>query len=252
MERLLKEKGVAYYKRLTANHENESPLVEDFQLALRVMVNPMDRLHYTALAGRWKVASAQPSAKAAEEAINGLAAASGQESARVAAQAAASAFGGGGKPNFTAAFNLLRAYGDSLGGEERRAVWEDVTVFELEWDQYLRSEGGGRSVSGFLSSKALGSTQRAVKDGIGLLTVHSAKGLEFDVVAVVGMADGIFPDYRARTTAELQEEARSAFVAVTRSRRLLYFSYPQSKIMPWGDARLQKPSDFLRRIGFRV
>jgi DNA helicase-2/ATP-dependent DNA helicase PcrA len=66
------------------------------------------------------------------------------------------------------------------------------------------------------------------------------------------MADGIFPDYRARTTAELQEEARRAFVAVNPSRRLLYFSYPQSKIMPWGDARLQKPSDFLRRIVFRV
>ena len=131
-------------------------------------------------------------------------------------------------------------------------MWEDVTVFELEWDQYLRSEGGGRSVSGFLSSKALGSTQSAVKDGVGLLTVHSAKGLEFDVVVVVGMADGIFPDYRARTAKDLQEEARSAFVAVTRSRRLLYFSYPQFKMMPWGDARAQKPSDFLRRMGFQV
>jgi superfamily I DNA/RNA helicase len=51
---------------------------------------------------------------------------------------------------------------------------------------------------------------------------------------------------------ELQEEARRAFVAVNPSRRLLYFSYPQSKIMPWGDARLQKPSDFLRRIVLRV
>lgn len=251
VEGLLKEKGVPYYKRLTANHENESSLVEDFQLAMRVMVNPMDRLHYTALAARWKVAAVQPSATTAEEAISGLASASGQQGAHVAAQAATVAYGGGGKPNFAGAFELLRTHGDTLGGEGRRAVWEDVMVFELEWDQYLRSEGG-RSVSGFLSSKALGSTQRAVKDGVGLLTVHSAKGLEFDVVVVVGMADGIFPDYRARTAKDLQEEARSAFVAVTRSRRLLYFSYPQSKMMPWGDARTQKPSDFLRRIGFPV
>lgn len=251
VEKELKEKGIPYYKRLTANHENESSLVEDFQLAMRVMVNPRDRLHYTSLAGRWKVATAQPSATTAEEAIKGLALSSGLEDAKVAAEAAAVAFGGGDKPNFTGAFSLLKAYGDKLAEENRRAVWEDVKVFELEWDQYLRSEGAGRSVSGFLSSKALGSTQRAVKDGVGLLTVHSAKGLEFDVVAIVGMAEGIFPDYRARTPKDEQEEARSAFVAVTRSRRLLYFSYPQSKMMPWGDTKRQQPSRFLRQIGFK-
>jgi DNA helicase-2/ATP-dependent DNA helicase PcrA len=250
VEKELKEKGIPYYKRLTANHENESSLVEDFQLAMRVMVNPRDRLHYTSLAGRWKVATAQPSATTAEEAITGLALSSGLEDAKVAAEAAAVAFGGGDKPNFTGAFSLLKAYGDKLSEENRRAVWEDVKVFELEWDQYLRSEGAGRSVSGFLSSKALGSTQRAVKDGVGLLTVHSAKGLEFDVVAIVGMAEGIFPDYRARTPKEQQEEARSAFVAVTRSRRLLYFSYPQLKMMPWGDTKRQQPSRFLKQVGF--
>jgi DNA helicase-2/ATP-dependent DNA helicase PcrA len=250
VEKELKEKGIPYYKRLTANHENESSLVEDFQLAMRVMVNPRDRLHYTSLAGRWKVATAQPSATTAEEAIKGLALSSGLEDAKVAADAAALAFGGGDKPNFTGAFSLLKAYGDKLSEENRRAVWEDVKVFELEWDQYLRSEGAGRSVSGFLSSKALGSTQRAVKDGVGLLTVHSAKGLEFDVVAIVGMAEGIFPDYRARTPKEQQEEARSAFVAVTRSRRLLYFSYPQLKMMPWGDTKRQQPSRFLQQVGF--
>jgi DNA helicase-2/ATP-dependent DNA helicase PcrA len=252
VEKELKEKGIPYYKRLTANHENESSLVEDFQLAMRVMVNPRDRLHYTSLAGRWKVATAQPAATTAEAAITGLALSSGLEDAKVAAEAAAVAFGGGDKPNFIGAFSLLKAYGDKLAEENRRAVWEDVKVFELEWDQYLRSEGAGRSVSGFLSSKALGSTQRAVKDGVGLLTVHSAKGLEFDVVAIVGMAEGIFPDYRARTPKEQQEEARSAFVAVTRSRRLLYFSYPQLKMMPWGDTKRQQPSRFLRQVGFKL
>lgn len=252
MEKLLKERSIPYYKRLTANHENESSLVEDFQLALRVMANSKDRLHYTAIASRWKVAIVQPSMATGEEAIRALASSCGREDARVAAEAAAAAFAGGGKPNFTGAFALLKSYGDTLAEENRRAVWEDVTVFELEWDQYLRSEAAGRSVSGFLSSKALGSTQRAVKDGVGLLTVHSAKGLEFDVVAIVGMAEGIFPDYRARVPKDVQEEARSAFVAVTRSRRLLYFSYPQRKMMPWGDTKWQQPSRFLKQIGFTL
>ena len=81
-----------------------------------------------------------------------------------------------------------------------------------------------------------------------LLTVHSAKGMEFDVVFVIGMCEGVFPDYRARRPAELEEERRNAFVAVTRSRRLLYLSYPEVRMMPWGDARHQTPSRFLTTL----
>jgi DNA helicase-2/ATP-dependent DNA helicase PcrA len=96
-----------------------------------------------------------------------------------------------------------------------------------------------------MSSKALGATQKASREGVALLTVHSSKGLEFDVVFVAGMAEGTFPDYRATGGRELLEESRNAFVAVTRSKRLLYLTYPQNRQMPWGDSRRQKPSRFL-------
>ena len=63
------------------------------------------------------------------------------------------------------------------------------------------------------------------------------------------MVEGTFPDYRARDSIALQEEKRNAFVAVTRSKRVLIFSYPKKKKMPWGDIRPQKPSRYLKELG---
>ena len=116
--------------------------------------------------------------------------------------------------------------------------------FSKSGDQCLRPESS-RTIASFMTSKALGSTQKASRDGIALLTIHSSKGLEFDVVIVVGLAKGSFPDYRATDTNELLEEGRNAFVAVTRSKRLLVLSYPAVKQMPWGGSRVQQPSRFL-------
>lgn len=76
----------------------------------------------------------------------------------------------------------------------------------------------------------------------------SSKGLEFDVVFIAGMAEGTFPDYRAISAKEQAEERRNAFVAVTRSKRLLYFSYPATRVMPWGGVHQQTPSRFLSNL----
>lgn len=148
-----------------------------------------------------------------------------------------------------AALDHLTKYADTLDEAHRLAVYEDVAVFRQEWDQFLKSDGH-RSVGGFLSSRAFGATQKASREGVALLTVHSSKGLEFDVVFVPGMAEGTFPDYRAlNKPRELQEEGRNAFVAVTRSKRLLCLSYPRQRLMPWGDVRGQSPSRYLRQVG---
>lgn len=77
-----------------------------------------------------------------------------------------------------------------------------------DWDQFLRSAAGVKTLGAFISSKALGSTQKASREGVALLTVHSSKGLEFDVVFITGMAEGTFPDYRAA--------GAKAFVAAVR------------------------------------
>jgi len=72
--------------------------------------------------------------------------------------------------------------------------------------------------------------------------------LEFDVVVVIGMMEGVFPDYRA-SGSSLEEEKRNFFVATTRSKRLLCYSYAKSRIMPWGEPKYQRPSRYLEQIG---
>ena len=113
----------------------------------------------------------------------------------------------------------------------------------------LRSlkSGGQHSISAFLGQVALGTTQQPNDQGLALLTVHSAKGMEFDVVFVIGMTEGTLPDYRAKGKA-LEEEQRSAFVAITRSKRLLYLTYPEWKKIPWGDLKRQARSRYLGLI----
>ena len=63
---------------------------------------------------------------------------------------------------------------------------------------FARKSGGLHSITSFLGQVALGTTQQPKDDGLALLTVHSAKGMEFDVVFLIGMTEGTFPDYRAK------------------------------------------------------
>lgn len=251
VEAELKSKGVPYYKRLTANHENESDEIEDFLLALRVLANAKDRLHLAALAKRWKTVEPSPGMEMeALPIIEEMSAASSVPRAKAVAAALRAVAGRTQRLDLMPGLDSLRSYADTLPEEGRRAIYEDAAVFAQEWDQYLRSDGSSRTIGGFMSSKALGATQQASREGVALLTVHSSKGLEFDVVFVAGMAEGVFPDYRALNKAkEMAEEARNAFVAVTRSKRLLYLTYPRVRMMPWGDSRRQQPSRYLTSAG---
>lgn len=243
VEKELQKRLIPFYRRLTASHENESDTVEDFHLALRLVVNPKDRLHFTMLAKRWEVATPSSVTDSMLE-IEAMAKSSNNPNASQVVLAIKAVTNNSSKLDFLPAFEVLKKYADVLGEEPRRAIYEDVAVFALEWDQYLRAGSPGKSIASFMSSKALGSTQKATRDGVGLLTVHSAKGLEFDVVFLAGMAEGTFPDFRARPGPTMEEERRSAFVAVTRSRRLLYLTYPEWRMMPWGDLKRQQKSRF--------
>ena len=87
------------------------------------------------------------------------------------------------------------------------------------------------------------------ESGLTLSTVHAMKGLEKDIVFLMGFCEGTFPDYRANTPAKVNEELNTAFVAVTRARRWLHVSYPKSRMMPWGSPRSQRPSRFIEKMG---
>ncbi|MBR2967891.1 MAG: UvrD-helicase domain-containing protein [Clostridia bacterium] len=86
-------------------------------------------------------------------------------------------------------------------------------------------------------------------DCVNIATVHSAKGLEFKVVFVVGMEDGLFPVSRAETKAEIEEERRLFYVAITRAEQRLYITRTRSRYL-YGKIKDSLPSRFLTEVGF--
>jgi DNA helicase II / ATP-dependent DNA helicase PcrA len=81
-----------------------------------------------------------------------------------------------------------------------------------------------------------------------LMTLHSAKGLEFPIVFIIGMEDGVFPHIRALTEpAELEEERRLAYVGITRAREILHVSHAWARTM-FGATQYNPPSRFLQEI----
>ncbi|MDX5446225.1 MAG: UvrD-helicase domain-containing protein [Zoogloeaceae bacterium] len=85
-------------------------------------------------------------------------------------------------------------------------------------------------------------------DAVQLMTVHSAKGLEFDVVFVTGLEEGLFPHENSILESDgLEEERRLMYVAVTRARQRLYLSFAQSRMLH-GQSRYNLKSRFLEEI----
>ena len=114
------------------------------------------------------------------------------------------------------------------------------------------------SLPAFLERIALvaDSDQLPDADGAGgvvtLMTLHTAKGLEFPVVFLTGFEDGIFPHLRALTDPkELEEERRLAYVGITRARRRLYLSRASVRVM-WGQPQYNPASRFLEEIPARL
>ena len=85
-------------------------------------------------------------------------------------------------------------------------------------------------------------------DAVTLMTMHSAKGLEFDTVFLCGMEEGLFPSHRSQETAdEMEEERRICYVAMTRAKRKLYLTCA-SRRMLYGQTTYSKPSRFISEI----
>jgi len=81
-----------------------------------------------------------------------------------------------------------------------------------------------------------------------LMTVHSAKGLEFDTVFLTGLEEGLFPHEQSALEKDgLEEERRLAYVAITRARQRLYLSFAQTRMLH-GQTRYNLPSRFLEEI----
>ncbi|UVC12435.1 ATP-dependent helicase (plasmid) [Rhizobium sp. TH2] len=140
-----------------------------------------------------------------------------------------------------------RSLSDFDRSELERSLSE-LHEFHDRWTLF-KSKGMGSSLVAFRNAMALGQLAGDQQTaGLALSTVHTMKGLEKDIVFLVQMCEGVFPDYRAQSAAQIDEERNAMFVAVTRARRWLYITYPHSRKMPWGDVRSQKRSRFLDEI----
>ena len=105
----------------------------------------------------------------------------------------------------------------------------------------------GEGIREFLDHAALASDTDDYKEAaqVTLMTMHSAKGLEFPVVFIAGLEEGLFPHSRgSESEAELEEERRLCYVAITRAERFLYLSHALKRRV-YGDEMLTEPSRFL-------
>ncbi|MEU3096296.1 DNA helicase PcrA [Streptomyces sp. NPDC006967] len=138
--------------------------------------------------------------------------------------------------------------------ETRIENLQELAAVALEFEQE-RGEGESVALSDFLEQVALVADSDQIPDEdddgsgvITLMTLHTAKGLEFPVVFLTGMEDGVFPHMRALGQAkELEEERRLAYVGITRARERLYLTRSTLR-SAWGQPSYNPPSRFLEEI----
>ena len=116
---------------------------------------------------------------------------------------------------------------------------------------YAEQNGEDATLSGFLEEVALIADLDSYDedaDSVTLMTMHSAKGLEFPYVFIIGMEDGVFPGDLARySEEEMEEERRLCYVGITRAKKELYLSSSRSRMI-FGQTRRNPPSCFLDEI----
>ena len=116
---------------------------------------------------------------------------------------------------------------------------------------YCDQQGEEASLEGYLEDIALISdidNYNESADQVVLMTIHSAKGLEFPYVFLIGMEEGVFPSEMSKySEADLEEERRLAYVGITRAKKELYISSSVTRML-YGRTQRNEPSRFLREI----
>lgn len=128
--------------------------------------------------------------------------------------------------------------------EERESVLEELISLALEYKDKAKDQ-----LSAFLERTALFSAEDSEQgEGVSLMTVHAAKGLEFPVVFITGLEYGVFPHYKSLLNpSDLEEERRLAYVAITRAKEQVFLTYARMRRI-YGRAQANPPSNFLEEI----
>lgn len=146
---------------------------------------------------------------------------------------------------------MLIAVGETE--KDRLENLEEFLTGAIEYqNSYVQTEEHMTVLSGFLEETALvADVDRYDEnaDAVVLMTVHSAKGLEFPYVFLPGMEEGIFPGMQSimASDAEIEEERRLAYVAITRAKELLFILHANQRML-YGKTQYNPPSRFLKEI----
>lgn len=132
---------------------------------------------------------------------------------------------------------------------ESRTRFENLQEFMSVTAEYEK-ENADASLGGFLEEVSLIADIDSYdedQDAVVMMTIHSAKGLEFPVVFLTGMEEGVFPSGRSESDEDIEEERRLCYVAITRAKQKLYLTNTERRMI-FGKTTANRPSRFMREI----
>ena len=259
-EILLQNKIPVNQGTTSRNIESESIAIRIFEAGLRVIINPYDNVHFNQILGLVKCKNKINATSdlsylemllKLDETIIDASYTHTFNSLKKAWEVLLN-----DEEQFSKALNIIAKHlvrleiGDEdLAENEQYLIQKDIEMWREHWKKYCsQTVAGQRTLSHFRNQVSLGKTQSHDNSGVSMLTVHMSKGLEYDIVFLIGLNEGTFPDYRAKSDKEQKEELNNMFVAITRARRVCYITFPQFKVMPWGDMKIQHPSTFISKM----
>ena len=147
-----------------------------------------------------------------------------------------------------------RLHLEAQGTDEARGRLENIQELKsniVDYQKRCEEEGEHPTLEGFLEELSLISDVDKYDenaDVVTMMTMHSAKGLEFPKVFIVGAEEGLFPSYRSmESDEEMEEERRLCYVALTRAKRELYITCSKRRML-YGQTMYGKPSRFIEEI----
>lgn len=240
LENKLKEEKIPFYYKMTlGNIQFESNIMKLFDLGFRLKLNAQDILHKEKLLSSLKLTNKNSSL---EDIVNSLENSIEKDILKILLEL---------EDDGTNLNKLFTDFKEKINIEDedkRKMIILDVDDFLKHWHTYA-IQTDKKSLHQFKNAMALGQTHSSTQHkGITLSTVHTMKGQEFDIVFLMGMDEGTFPDYRAKSEVELNQEKNNLYVAFTRAKRFLYVTYPQKRTMPWGGIKSRDISRFLKEF----
>ena len=277
LEQALKDKGVPYeiVGGLTFFERRE---IKDLLAYLRVLVNPLDDVSMARIVnvpprgiGKVGLDKLRQAAFAegmslreaiAEPSLHALLGTKGRKGLRDLAETLDRAQAAAQKGAHAALRVVLEGTGyvqhatsfgdaeDSTREENIAELVSDTVEFDVAPPGPAGEEAAAAGLAGYLQHVALLTSADTQGEGpaVQMMTVHAAKGLEFDHVSIAGLEDGVFPSMRSAEDPEgLEEERRLFYVALTRARRTLLLASARER-MVGGSMESMRPSRFLREI----